>query len=1137
MHKLNSSHHSWLSPWREDLLRGSNKDPLVDLKSSTDKWMYVDVSEGRSIQVDLRIKKIIREQQEWFKNAGVNALCLIHDVLNWQDENHSYETPIFLSEVVYRWDKINQTITLSISEEQFLNPFLVKMFATNFDIELSLWLEQTDWPVAWSRKTVSILGNFHYHRFALLRDFDSLEAKTDFNESLLGFYMQEKVVNRMEPQFSPSPVIFPMDIDQCYVFCDIAVGNQLVVEGPPGSGKSQVLVNLLFHAASKHQSVVLCSEKRTALEVVETKLIHKGLGLFCQNLSSTKQGKTEFIRSLQTCWMALEKRVAQTINTVQELHFFEQQRDALALKLERLSNFPRLNTAHIHVPFTLSVYPDTADFKNYKGLLFQLNQTFKLLCNASLSVSCFVYLKPFVFSTQNSLEHLINLVKQHRESLLQCQATFGDKLALTTTLDLESMHRILIHAQILSQPMFRKNPDLFVLDSKVFKKFHSGYQRYLVSKQALDLHEQQEGFKWQNPWSHQELVAAKKSLSEDRFWKTDFRKWKKRFINSYQPEVFTRDLAVNAIDSCLGVHDVMVQHQKCLDEFHKLGIQHPEVDIPLILQLQRNVNQDYVGLKKTQEVFESDFLLDLLRQQHTLNDLMRFVNHHFVHLGQGAVLACFDAVIREVDFLSGQRMALSQLLSLEPKLPYFLSEIQDFEVLEDVVLWGAIEKFKSHNPELYHYTGADLMRDVVHLIQEEDRSFDQQIESFLRARVQQFNNFHTLITSPIVKLSEDEKALRKTLKAGRSILVKEFNKTRQHKSIHELLSSDAAPWIQLLKPILLLNPVTIAQVYPLSSGCIDLMLFDEASQIPFSHAIPAIFRAKQVAIFGDSQQLSPSSYFQQGSAQRSDLLSESRHFLPCAELNFHYRSRHESLIAFSNRYFYGNRLKVLPSCTDSSRDGVFCHFVERALYESGENRDEARALINQLNSDFQNFGSTETVGIVAFSEKQLTVLHNALDAWGSMPVLNASNQDRLTFSTVEKVQGDEFDALYISFGYAKDAAGNFALRFGPVNQEGGEKRLNVLFTRARRSLHFFHSVRAADFGHSENLGVQALKNFLLMHEHVSSKTETISENTLDVFDQFYEPHALASLMTLVRHAHWSGLQISLRFLKDSIETK
>jgi hypothetical protein len=156
----------------------------------------------------------------------------------------------------------------------------------------------------------------------------------------------------------------------------------------------------------------------------------------------------------------------------------------------------------------------------------------------------------------------------------------------------------------------------------------------------------------------------------------------------------------------------------------------------------------------------------------------------------------------------------------------------------------------------------------------------------------------------------------------------------------------------------------------------------------------------------------------------------------------------------------------------------------------------------------------------------------------------AWENERITLTTLEKVQGDEFDVLLISMGYGKDANGDFALRMGPLNQVGGEKRLNVLFSRARRAMHFFHSVKAIDFGVSENLGIDALKKFLLMHEDRSFggmySNDLAQKDFIELKDPFYNPHVVSVLMTLMRHLSVNGvraksqLQLKILFYKDTI---
>ena len=1137
MSKDFSTFSSWLAEWRNDLLRGSGKDPLVDITHSESKLVELPFYDALelTLPLDAKIKRILKEEQEFSKNAGVQVLCVVHEVLQWQDGTHAYETPIFLSEVAYRINKIEQTITFSIAEEQFLNPFLEKNFEQKFEQNLSTWLEKINFPESWQRKPAKYLGNFHYHRFVLLRDFDEYAQNNAVSSTPLGVFLQERKTLSSETIQSSEATIYPMDADQSQAFQKIVSGCDLVVEGPPGSGKSQVIANVLFHAARNKQSVVLCSEKRTALAVVADKLKARGLGDFCQDVTNDEQAKTAFVRGLQTVWQELEKRSTNQKTQWQDESIYAQKRKALELKLERLSQFPRLTGPLKKPPFELSVYPDYECFLTYRDNLLQLNERYFLLKSANINQSAFVYLKPFVFASVAALQSFLDALRNFQRQLLICTAEFGENFSFKTVSDLEKLQRILLHAQVLSQSLFQKNPELFVEHSKAYKKFHTTYKKYLVSKQALDLHNEQEGFKWRNPWSQQELLSAKETFSNKRFWQSDFRAWKKKFIASYEPEVFTKELAISAIESCLSVHDVMSEHQSCLEDFQKLGVLHPEVDIPMVLQLQRNVNQDYEGLKHTQGNYSSQILSKLLTQQSAIHDLNRFVQHHFTSLNDGDISNVFERLIADSEFFLGQQALIFELLNREPLLPKFWHEIQDFTHLDEVMKWGEIEQFKSRSPELFYYYGSDLLQDVDKMILEENEHFDLQVALFHEHRMQTFVEYHQLITAPANKLSSERKAKRNQLKSGRALLIKEFNKSRQHKSMRELLGSDAAPWIHLLKPILLLNPLMISKVLPNESDAIDLLVFDEASQIPFSHAIPALFRAKQVAIFGDSQQLSPSAFFLQGGAQRSDLLTEARHFLPNTELNYHYRSRHESLIAFSNRYFYNNRLKVLPASTDPHADGVFCHFVENGLYDSGQNPNEAAALMAYLEADFLKIPSHESIGIVAFSEKQLEVLNQLFSE--SKTLRDAFENGRITLTTLEKVQGDEFDVLLISMGYGKDTNGDFALRMGPLNQSGGEKRLNVVFSRSRRAMHFFHSVQSKDFGVSENLGIDALKKFLLMHEDrtlsaTSSQKMDESMRFYETIDPFYSKAALTELMTLKRHADWSGLNIVVKFWKD-----
>lgn len=1136
MANSSSNFSSWIVEWRDDLLRGSANDPLLNLERDAERFFNLEQEEVIHfvLPINVKTKRLIKEQQEFSKNAGINVLCLVREVLEWWDDGNFRCTPVMLSTCRYEVDNMAGEIRFEASQECFINPFLPKIFAQKFNINFSDWFNQGTLPDNWLKKKVQILGNFHYHRFVLLRDFDDYLQNDESVDSLLGYYLLKRERRTENTTRQSEHYIFPMDADQQAAFDKVVSGIDLVIEGAPGSGKSQVLTNLLFHAARTGNNALLCSEKKTALKVIESKLFQRGMGSFCQYVDDDAQ----FIRGLQKTWNDLELKSADAQASFQDSNWFPQKRAALALKLERLAQFPKLTEKLSKPPFELPYYSDWSTYQNYKDKLRTLYESYLLLKGETLEKSGFAWVRPFVYKDANVLHTFIGQVTAFQLFLRKFNTDHADFISINNFSDLEQIQRTLLHATILNQDLFLKNESLFEEDSKVFKKFFKTYKLYLVCRQTIDLHNSKHGFKWEKPWSQEELLIAKKSFESDKIWSMRYRRWKKRFNESYQPEVFSRELAVGAIDSCLEMHQVIEDLNKCLFEFQKLGIHHPEVDIPLVLQMQRNVNQNLVGIQKTRKEFNREQLHVLLENENQLRDLYRFVSHHFSIPDIQPLLFCFDTILNEQHFLLGQYSAIAELLNVEPRLHKFLSFVTDFNRLDEVLQWGAIQQFKNRNPELFHYNAQDLNKDIELLIKDENRFFEDEVNAFWKQSTQRFIAYHRLITAPDSKLSADQKIFRKQLKMGRSVLIKEFNKSRQYKSIRELLESEAAPWIQLLKPILLLNPLMISKVLPNKKQSVDLILFDEASQIPFSHAIPTLFRAKQVAIFGDSNQLSPSTFFVQGEARRADLLSQSRYFLPAAELRYHYRSRHASLIAYANRYFYNNELKILPSKSDNDCDGVFCHFIPDGIYNDGENEVEAKALIQFLKRQIDLWPSNESIGIVAFSEKQLARIELELQASNSKKIIDKWDEDKLVLTTVEKIQGEEYDNLLISLAYAKDKNGVFALRFGPLNQEGGEKRLNVLFTRARRALHFFHSVAPEDFGQSENMGVHALKNYLLMHGNRNFKSSNfkapnMTNATYEITDPFYRIDAVRYLMTLKRHAGLSGLSINIRFHKDA----
>lgn len=335
-----------------------------------------------------------------------------------------------------------------------------------------------------------------------------------------------------------------------------------------------------------------------------------------------------------------------------------------------------------------------------------------------------------------------------------------------------------------------------------------------------------------------------------------------------------------------------------------------------------------------------------------------------------------------------------------------------------------------------------------------------------------------------------------------AILARESRKQRGHFPVRQLLQS-IPNLLPRLKPCLLMSPLSIAQYLPAGGRRFDLVVFDEASQICTHDAIGAIARGNQVVIVGDSRQLPPTSFFQrdagneEASADENDIeemesiLDEALAArIPQQMLGWHYRSRHEALIDFSNRHYYDGRLNVFPAARGKVAGlGVRWHAVPQGVYDKGNTRTnvvEAKELTEWLVGELRKTApGTRTFGVVTFSVAQQGLIEDLLDrARGAFPEIEPHFSDGsfepVFVKNLENVQGDERDVILFSICYGPDAAGKVWMHFGPLNRSGGERRLNVAITRARRALHVFSTLTAdqVDLSRTAAVGARHLKAFL-----------------------------------------------------------
>ncbi|MCK9573037.1 MAG: DUF4011 domain-containing protein, partial [Candidatus Omnitrophica bacterium] len=396
-----------------------------------------------------------------------------------------------------------------------------------------------------------------------------------------------------------------------------------------------------------------------------------------------------------------------------------------------------------------------------------------------------------------------------------------------------------------------------------------------------------------------------------------------------------------------------------------------------------------------------------------------------------------------------------------------------------------------------------------------------------------------LSRSLVIQSANEKKPVMLDGGAGGSqvgILRREAAKQKRHKPIKRLFA-ETSELVMKLKRCFLMSPMSVCQYLEPEKFKFDLVVFDEASQICVEDAFPPILRAKQVIIAGDNKQLPPTSFFKSEEQYEFDedegapdienlecILEECQGVgLKEYMLKWHYRSRHEDLINYSNCKFYKHQLVTFPApLVNVDYLGVKFDFVNNAIYDRGGQRNnlaEARRVAELVFEHFKNYPN-KSLGVATLSIAQMEAV------WDAVELKLKENPEYAKFFTdnrldgffiknLESVQGDERDVIILSVGYGKDATGRLSMHFGPLNRNGGERRLNVLVTRAREKIIVVTSIRASDF--DPNImaeGVLHLRNYLAFAEKGNDALSTELIGQKEDFESPLEESIAASIREL-----------------------
>ncbi len=1037
-------------------------------------------------------------------------------------------------------------------------------------------------PYSWDFDLCNLtLGNFNYRKMTLVSDYAGL-IETDLAST--AFDAVFSLTSKAAAEAPPLPLdladqhhVIACDATQAAAISRARTGASYIIQGPPGTGKSQTITNLIADYVAQGKRVLFVCEKRAAIDVVFHRLRQQGLDELCCLIHDSQTDKKAFIQNLKQTYEkflgqsdpdpnAKRDRSATLRAMEQDLASLGHYSGAMSQTHARAGTEVRSllhrlvelrNCYRKELPETEDLLPEYPLWLQHGDVIARLQSALAELSDET----CFAkhpvrWIGKTILQSPRPLETLTRHLDE-AEDLLDGIQTALELSGLPADLwdTFEEIQTILEFAS-RAHPLAERNLLGILSESQEAQKFDALCNE-LNSKRDSLAQAQEKAIGWHDPLSPEDtqtaLVQARtfeKSIL--RFLQPAFWRLKNTLQARYD---FSRHAVAPSWHKLL--EDLAALHtaQAGLTETGKNArlawhSDDPDTFRALVAGLRNDRLTSHVSvkalLKQLAQSSEASALILNLKSVHdrfaqldlTLGLLLaEHVQFAFPELAQ-----VLSALREQSGLLSELSPVLGELAEMPEALSYALRWAQiplsDFEASMGQ---KSLDSVYREDRAIDRFNGRILSRKMESL-EKHHREWLNLNARCIRAGVRKKFLQHVNISSlPASQLDPDQKTFKKTYAAGRRELEHEFGKSMRYKSIRDLAAGDTGQVIQDLKPIWLMSPLSVSDTLPLDPTLFDVVIFDEASQIPVEEAIPAIYRSHQAIVVGDEMQLPPSSFFagarnddesvvveEEGQRVEVDLdsdsfLTQSATNLPSTLLAWHYRSRYESLISFSNAAFYGGNLFTIPdrqralakqselivTSTDQGAANVdellarsiSFHFMEKGCYEDRRNPNEA-AYIAQLVRGLLLRGTKLSIGVVAFSEAQQTEIESALrqlaDEDSTFETLIEAEYVReendvfcgLFVKNLENVQGDERDIIIMSVCYGHDANGRMLMNFGPINQRGGEKRLNVIFSRAKLHMAIVSSIRPSNITNDYNDGANSLKNFLRYAEAVS-KGDTV----------------------------------------------
>lgn len=1015
----------------------------------------------------------------------------------------------------------------------------------------------------WEINGEVLLGVFDFTKIGLYADIEeNREAVKDhglikaMNGDLSGLSEppDSPSADELDQEVSPAETYQVLDADSSQQEAIEAAkrGMDFVLQGPPGTGKSQTISNIIAEKLADGETVLFVSEKQAALDVVKNRLDDVGLGRFCLEAHADKANKEAVLESLAAELRSDPIRYPEDRDMVtSELETVRRDLNAYG---ETLFFTPDNQDTTVYQAMGLvsenSEAPTVSfDVRNPLGMsgsrIDSMEDALKSLSGYEYEVSEYrthpwrhTKLDKWRINTSEKVTNALADAKTATTRMAELSGHLEERLnvSIENVADFQAAsHVIDLLTDLPDAPLEERFFDrAFYAREERLQSFIELESNITALRTELDTQYNQSYFSEDGSELHSDLSGY-------GFFKSvrpSYRSLRSRILDhteaDYDPDY---EELVEDAQQLAEFQTLKAERSEFSSIQSQLGFLYngPESDWDRILEL-----QEWIAEFRAIESIQTDSIEDRLLREEFDGFEPRFVN------AIEEAIASFESASRDLEeIIEIDELQVRGGSFTEAPLSDITREIEMLEnSIDDLQRWvqfsqrldNARENFDHLDRYLEQFLAEE--HDASELVPAFIKTFytewlnevydrtslgsfsstevDQQLQKFRQLDRQQQEYAKVAIQHEVTK-RHPRMELSHAKNSEQTVLRREINKSQRHIPLRKLFE-ESASLVTTLKPCFMMSPLSVAQYLQYGTIEFDAVIFDEASQIMPQDAVSSLIRGNQTIIAGDTKQLPPTSFFnadvESADGVMDDLesiLDEAASVLPERNLRWHYRSNTNELIEFSNQKYYDSRLKTFPgNAGDDEGMGVEFEYVEDGLYDRGgssTNEPEAKRVVDLIEKHVEN-RSDESLGVVAFSQAQAGAIRDELEnRRKTTPVLSAfiDDDDALEgffVKSLENVQGDERDRLIFSIGYGPDYAGRVSMNFGPMNNAGGERRLNVAVTRSRNQITVVSSIRHSDIDTSKttNAGVEDFKHYLRYAEEGEQALRR--EDTTSAADHF-----------------------------------